>query len=143
MNIHSASGLQASIFSYVSEFHTKEKAPTAAAIVSTFMPAIFLYTSIMAMFIIPMNWSLEFYFVAFVPWRLFMMSVSLVNLVNAIAFCYLPESPKFLMEMNRTDECLAVLRKMYSINTGLPGYVSNNLMNHKFFIFSLQFIIYL
>lgn len=39
----SISGMQASVFSYVSEFHTKDKAPTAAAIVSTFMPLIFMY----------------------------------------------------------------------------------------------------
>lgn len=130
MNIYSASGLLASVFSYVSEFHTKEKAPIAAAIVSTFMPAIFLYTSLLAMLIIPLNWSLDLYFVVFVPWRLFMMSVSLVNLVNAIAFCYSPETPKFLMEMNRADETLAVLKKMYSINTGLPENVSYTIMSH-------------
>lgn len=52
-----------------------------------------------------------------------MICVSLVNLVNAIAFCYLPETPRFLMEMNRTEETMAVLKKMYSINTGLPENV--------------------
>lgn len=95
------------------------------------MPFIFVYSSLMAILIIPMNWSLEFYFVTLVPWRLFIMSVSLVNFVNGIAFCYLPETPKFLMEMNRTDETIAVLKKMYSINTGLPKKVSDKLMNHQ------------
>lgn len=79
------------------------------------------------------------YFVTLVPWRLLMMSASLVNLVNAIAFCYLPETPKFLMEMNRPDETIAVLKEMYSTNTGLPENVSDKFMNNKFLISSSHY----
>lgn len=69
------------------------------------------------MLIIPLDFSWNLYVVTFVPWRLFMVLLCVVNLTNAISFSFLPETPKFLVAMNRTDEALVVLRKMYAINT--------------------------
>lgn len=118
--------MQASVFSYVSEFHTKETAPRAAAIVSTFMPVIFLYSATVGIILMPMTWSLDLYFVTFTPWRLFMVIISLANLVNSIAFSFLPESPKFLLAMNRGDETLMVLKSMYRMNTKNAEDVSSS-----------------
>lgn len=106
------------MFSYVSEFHTKETAPKAASFVSMFMPVIFMYSSIVGIAVIPMNWSFDLYFIQFVPWRLFIIIITSVNLTNTIIFSFLPESPKFLLAMNKHDEALGVLMKMYEINTG-------------------------
>lgn len=36
---------------------------------------------------------------------------------------FMPESPKFLLAMNQSEESLDVLRKMYAINTGQPEEV--------------------
>lgn len=116
--IFSISGLQASVFSYVSEFHTKEKAPRAASFASMFMPMIFIYSSIVGLLVIPMNWSVDLFFLKFVPWRLFIIAISFVNAFNTLAFTFLPESPKFLLAMNKPDEALNVLRTMYQTNTG-------------------------
>lgn len=114
----SISGLQAATFSYVSEFHTKETAPRASSFVSMFMPLIFIYSAIVGMSVIPMNWNIDLYFVDFVPWRLFIVVIAIVNAANSILFVFLPESPKFLLAMNEPDEALNVLRTMYKINTG-------------------------
>lgn len=114
----SIAGLQASVFSYVSEFHTRETAPRAASFVSMFMPMIFIYSSIIGLFLIPMVWSLNLIFIKFVPWRLYIVLITSVNAFNILVFLFLPESPKFLLAMNKPDEALDVLRNMYEINTG-------------------------
>lgn len=118
-NIHpsSISGLQASVFSYISEFHTIETAPRASSFVSMFMPMIFIYSSIVGMIFIPMNWSLNFIFIKFTPWRLYIIVITFINFVNTIAFLFLPETPKFLLAMNESKEAIDVLKTMYKINT--------------------------
>lgn len=120
--------MQASVFSYVSEFHTKETAPRAASFASMFMPLIFCYSAIIGFFVIPMNWRLNLFFVDFVPWRLYIIIISFVNALNTLAFSYLPESPKFLLSMNKPDEALDVLRNMYEINTRKLKEVSKNII---------------
>lgn len=114
----SISGLQASVFSYVSEFHTRKTAPRAASFVSIFMPIIYLYASIIGYLLIPMNWSLNLSFIKFVPWRLFIIVNASVNAVIAVVFLFLPETPKFLLTLNEPEESLNVLRQMYEANTG-------------------------
>jgi len=53
------------------------------------------------------------------PWNLYLFICSLVPLTSAVAFLFLPESPKFLMSTGKNEEALLVFRKMYSMNTGL------------------------
>lgn len=125
MFICSISGLQASAFSYVSEFHTKETAPRASSFVSMFMAVIFIYSAIVGIIFIPMNWNVDLYFVNFVPWRLFVVVIAVINAINAILFTFfLPETPKFLLAMNQPDDALNVLRTMYKANTGYLKEVS-------------------
>ncbi|XP_031628517.1 synaptic vesicle glycoprotein 2C-like isoform X1 [Contarinia nasturtii] len=139
------SGLLASVFSYASEFHTRESAPKAASFVSMFMPMIFIYSSVIGLLVIPMNWSVNLIFIKFVPWRLYIILITSVNAINTLAFSFLPESPKFLLAVNKPDEALDVLRNMYEINTGnikegypvyylIPEENTNNLLATKGFV---------
>lgn len=73
---------------------------------------------ILAMLIIPMNWTWHILGVNFKPWRLYLACNSLINLWNGIVFSILPESPKFLLSMNQKEEALQVLRGVYAFNTG-------------------------
>lgn len=77
----------------------------------------------LATIIIPMDWSLNFYVLEYKPWRLLLTCTSFVNLWNAIGFSFLPETPKFLITMNRKKEALNVLSNIYAINTGEPKEV--------------------
>lgn len=70
------------------------------------------------MILIPMNWSFNLIFVNFVPWRAFIIVVASVNAANTLIYSFMPETPKFLLAMNQQEEALAVLRKMYEMNTG-------------------------
>lgn len=79
--------------------------------------------STLAIGIIPMDWNWNILFVEFKPWRFFMVCNSLINLFNGIAFYLLPESPKFLLAINKKEEALQVLSRIYAFNTGMPPEV--------------------
>lgn len=70
------------------------------------------------MLIIPMDWVLWIGSYPFRPWRLLLLCFTSINLCMAIVFSYLPETPRFLVANNRTDEAVAVLRRIYAFNTG-------------------------
>lgn len=111
-------GLTSAGYSYISEFHTSATAPRAAALVSIALQTVWVFMSPLAMLIIPMDWSFHISFLEYKPWRFFMTCTSFINLWNACAFSLLPESPKFLLAMDRKAEALQVLSRVYSVNSG-------------------------
>lgn len=78
----------------------------------------------LAIVIIPMDWSFYIFTLEYKPWRLFLACTSFINLFTAIAFTFLPESPKFLLAMDRKEEALNVLSRIYAVNTGKPKEVT-------------------
>lgn len=126
----SVAGATSAGFSYISEFHTSSTAPRAAAFISIGLYCVWPLMSPLAMLVIPMDWKYSLQFVEFKPWRLFLMCTSLINLFNAIFASFIPESPKFLLSMNRKEEALEVLSRVYSINTGNSKHVTI-LMLHR------------
>lgn len=122
----SIAGSFAATYSYVSEFHTSSKQTQASVFIAASACAMWIVLSPLALLIIPMDWSFFIYTLEYKPWRLFLTCTSLINLWNAVAFTFLPESPKFLVAMNRKDEALSVLSKIYAINTGNIKEVTRN-----------------
>lgn len=120
---NSVAGASSAGYSYISEFHTSATAARAAAFVSIALSCVWVLMSPLALLLIPMDWSFFIYSLEFKPWRLFILCTSTVNLWNAILFSILPESPKFLLAMNRKEEALNVLSRMFAMNTGQPKEV--------------------
>lgn len=118
IRLFSFAGVQATGMTYVSEFHTRADAPRASSFASMFMPACFLYLPVIAIILIPMDWSFLIGSLKFTPWRLYIICGSSLNVFNFIVFCFLPESPKFLLMMSEKEATLQVLRKVYHYNTG-------------------------
>lgn len=113
----SVSGVQAATYSYIGEFHCNRTRTKALSFVAMFMPACFVYLPLLAWAIIPMQW--EFYLfdhMKISPWRIYLLFSSLLNGLNFIFLYRMPESPKFLLSMNRKAETINVLRNMYSVN---------------------------
>lgn len=85
---------------------------------------IFGFGSIMlpaiAWVIINREWSflIPFLDVTYRPWRLFMVVCAVPGLICGLALFKLPESPKYLVSAGREEECLEILKQIYSINTG-------------------------
>lgn len=73
-----------------------------------------------------------FFNVNFTSWRLFIVLGSLPGLIGAIAFLYLPESPKYLFSRGKTTEATSVIKTVYGVDqevsssTNEPLYVDSN-----------------
>lgn len=111
-------GSQAGAYSYVSEFHTHKLAPRAVAFCMICLNGLIIYTSIAAIAIIPLEFKWQIFFIEFKSWRLYLLCNSFINLFNGIVFTILPESPKFLLTINRHNQALDVLKRVYAFNTG-------------------------
>ncbi|XP_037805450.1 synaptic vesicle glycoprotein 2B-like [Lucilia sericata] len=109
----------ATIFAYLGEFHSQKnrnKAIMCSALISAFS-AIFL--PIIAWLFINQDWELQIPFlqIVFKPWRLYIIVCGLSGLVCCIILGYLPESPKYLLGLNRPSEVLDILKNMHRKNT--------------------------
>lgn len=85
---------------------------------------------IIAWFFINQEWEfgIPFLSIVYKPWRLYFLMCGVSGLGCCIFLRYLPESPKYLLSVNRTDEALDVLKNMHRKNT--QG--NKNLKNNQF-----------
>lgn len=105
--------------SYVSEFHTSTTAPRAVAYATLFSNAIAIFMAIPAIIFFGwLDWTWDFQ-----RWRAFIICISAMNLLNGLIYTMLPESPKFLLTINRKENALKVLQRVYAFNTGKPPEV--------------------
>lgn len=121
----SLAGSSSGGYTYISEFHTAGTAARAATFVTIALYSVWVFLSPMAMLIIPEDWAFYIFTLEFKPWRLFLLSTSLINVWNAIALSFAPETPKFLLAMNRKEETLEVLSRIYAVNTGQSREVNH------------------
>lgn len=132
------SGTQCAALVYISEFHSHETAPRAISYAVLCMNGVAILNSIPAMFIVPMEWTWSMFLLDFKPWRLYLICMALLNLLNGIVIGLLPESPKFLLITNRKEKALGVLQRMYAFNTGQSKQVNPmkfKLHEHLAFVF--------
>ncbi|KAM7350331.1 uncharacterized protein ACRADG_008940 [Cochliomyia hominivorax] len=109
----------AAIFAYLGEFHShknRNKAIMCAALISAFS-AVFL--PIIAWLFINQEWEIEIPYIPVVykPWRLYIFICGVSGLVCCIILGVLPESPKYLLGLNKSEEVLEILKKMHHKNT--------------------------
>lgn len=71
-------------------------------------------------FVINQDWS--FYIpllnLVYKPWRLFVVVCALPGFLSALAFIFLPESPKFLLSQGNQNDALKILEKINRWNNG-------------------------
>lgn len=135
-------GSAATGYSYISEFHTSSTAARAAAFVSISLSAIWLATSPLAIAIIPMDWILDLSILEYKPWRFYLTCASFINLWNAIVFSFLPETPKFLVAMNRKEKALDVLSFVYAVNSGQSKEVRDKIQRIQLWLRHIHFLHY-
>ncbi|XP_072765829.1 synaptic vesicle glycoprotein 2C [Anoplolepis gracilipes] len=106
------------LFTYLGEFHAEKHRAKSICFLGFFFTFAWLLLPGLAWIIIPLPISFEFYGIQYSSWRVFLGAISLPIFIIAMIFLMYPESPKFLVSQGKTDEALAILQKMYAVNTG-------------------------
>ncbi|KAJ8919148.1 hypothetical protein NQ315_012134 [Exocentrus adspersus] len=113
----------AALTAYLSEFHNAQHRARVQMILGTIFSIGNLVLPLLALGVFPLEINVKvFNYFVFHSWNLYLLICSLPALISAIAFLFLPESPKFLMTMGRNEKALQVFRKVYRINTGKPEH---------------------
>ncbi|KAJ6662854.1 hypothetical protein lerEdw1_011058 [Lerista edwardsae] len=111
------------VFAYFSEFLSREKRGEHLSWLCMFWMIGGLYASIMAWSIIPhygwgfsMGTNYHFH-----SWRVFVVVCSLPCIASLIALKFMPESPRFLLEMGKHDEAWMILKQIHDTNMRAKG----------------------
>lgn len=134
-SIHSVAGIQASVFSYVSEFHSKKTMLRAVSLVASFMPMAFIILPLIARFLFTKKWKLFIFGWNISVWRIYLLAGNTLNFLVLILVLLLPESPKFLVSVGRKADAMKVLKLIYATNTSKSSDVSIFHFLHYFISF--------
>nr|XP_034988073.1 synaptic vesicle glycoprotein 2B [Zootoca vivipara] len=111
------------VFAYFSEFLSREKRGEHLSWLCMFWMIGALYASIMAWSIIPhygwgfsMGTSYHFH-----SWRVFVVVCSLPCIASLVALKFMPESPRFLLEIGKHDEAWMILKQVHDTNMRAKG----------------------
>ncbi|XP_055846361.1 synaptic vesicle glycoprotein 2B-like [Episyrphus balteatus] len=114
------SGASATIYAYLGEFHCNKLRNRGIMSAAFVCAAAALFHPIMGWAVINRYWS--FYVpivdIVYKPWRFYIVCCGLLGFVSGLCFLILPESPKYLLSVGKEDEVIAILKRIYSINTG-------------------------
>ncbi|XP_058912981.1 synaptic vesicle glycoprotein 2B isoform X1 [Kogia breviceps] len=111
------------VFAYFSEFLSREKRGEHLSWLGIFWMTGGIYASAMAWSIIPhygwgfsMGTSYHFH-----SWRVFVIVCALPCTVSMVALKFMPESPRFLLEMGKHDEAWMILKHIHDTNMRAKG----------------------
>ncbi|XP_004431975.1 PREDICTED: synaptic vesicle glycoprotein 2B [Ceratotherium simum simum] len=111
------------VFAYFSEFLSREKRGEHLSWLGIFWMTGGIYASAMAWSIIPhygwgfsMGTNYHFH-----SWRVFVIVCALPCTVSMVALRFMPESPRFLLEMGKHDEAWMILKQVHDTNMRAKG----------------------
>ncbi|XP_055273717.1 synaptic vesicle glycoprotein 2B [Moschus berezovskii] len=111
------------VFAYFSEFLSREKRGEHLSWLGIFWMTGGIYASAMAWSIIPhYGWGFSMgsnYH--FHSWRVFVIVCALPCTVSMVALKFMPESPRFLLEMGKHDEAWMILKHVHDTNMRAKG----------------------
>ncbi|XP_019755067.2 synaptic vesicle glycoprotein 2C [Dendroctonus ponderosae] len=109
------------ITTYLSELHCTKQRGKAQFLLGIIYSAGTLVLPVLAIYILPLNIRINLGDIFVIhSWNIYLFICAFVPLTSAIAFLFLPESPKFLMTTGKNEKALKVFKKIYSMNTGQP-----------------------
>ncbi|XP_061390197.1 synaptic vesicle glycoprotein 2B-like [Musca vetustissima] len=127
------SGASATVYAYISEFHV-DRTRSKSMMISSFIFAIgAMLMPVISFAVINREWRLPIPFLGLVykPWRLFVIVCGIPGLVCGLAMYFLPESPKFLLSINKEEETKEVIQQMYRMNGGKEKLVIPHLISEE------------
>ncbi|NXL49735.1 SV2C protein, partial [Podilymbus podiceps] len=116
-------GAVPTVFSYFSEVLAREKRGEHLSWLCMFWMIGGIYASAMAWAIIPhYGWSFSMGFAyQFHSWRVFVIVCALPCVSSVVALTFMPESPRFLLEVGKHDEAWMILKQIHDTNMRARG----------------------
>lgn len=116
----SISGSSATIYAYLSEFHSNVRRDRAIMGSALIFGISCLLLPLIAFAVINGNWQYEFSYlhIVYKPWRLFLLICGLPGLLSYVALIFLPESPKFMLSQGKQAETIAIIEQINRWNNG-------------------------
>lgn len=71
--------------------------------------------------VLPLDLHIDIFGQDYNSWRIYLLICSIPPVVGFVTATMLPESPKYLMAIGRSDTALKLLRRMYCMNTRQPS----------------------
>lgn len=107
------------VFSYIAEFQPLKYRSRCICFCGFLFTTSWLLLPALAYYILPLDIHIEMYNLLIItPWRIFMMVLAVPELLLALWFVRMEESPKFHFANGNTTMALIVLRNMFAANTG-------------------------
>ncbi|CAG5129667.1 unnamed protein product, partial [Candidula unifasciata] len=105
------------VFTYYTEFQHKSKRGAMISLLATFWMAGNIVAAGLAWIVIPREYlsfvSGDF---TFHSWRVFVALCTIPSITSAAMFVLMPESPKYLLQMGREQDAIAVLYNVHASN---------------------------
>ncbi|XP_014669031.1 PREDICTED: synaptic vesicle glycoprotein 2C-like [Priapulus caudatus] len=111
-------GSQPIVWSYFVEFQPRQKRGRMLSLMAAFWTIGNILVALLAWAIIPHTDMGHFSAYTYSSWRVFILVCTVPLLTSAVMLIFLPESPKWLLENGKEEQCLAILAKMYAVNHG-------------------------
>ncbi|KAG8183292.1 hypothetical protein JTE90_025992 [Oedothorax gibbosus] len=111
------------VFTYYSEFLVRKNRGRHLSFLLAFWAIGGLFVAVLAWGIIPKTGAviMETKRLQFARWRKFLLVCSLPAIVSAIGVTFLPESPRFLLEMGRHNEAMYIYKQIFAWNNSVKN----------------------
>ncbi|KAH8407222.1 hypothetical protein KR222_010895 [Zaprionus bogoriensis] len=112
-------GASSTTYAYLGEFFTPRHRPIVINYASLFVGISTVYVPGIAWLVMSMDWSVELTeSFSFRPWRLLTVFYLLPGLLGTLMLLSLPESPKIMLSMGKTEEAFAIVNWISLKNSG-------------------------
>ncbi|XP_047116111.1 synaptic vesicle glycoprotein 2A-like [Schistocerca piceifrons] len=105
-------------FSFLAEFHGAQYRNRCVMTTGIYVGIAQVALPAIGLGLLTETWEYETGVLTLRPWNVFVMMCTVPSLAGGLLISFFPETPKFLMAHGRNEEALAVMRKIYALNTG-------------------------
>ncbi|KAJ8724629.1 hypothetical protein PYW08_016103 [Mythimna loreyi] len=106
-------------YAYISEMLPRKRRDFSVLVVNGLINLLTFTSPGLAWLILANDWQHQLGAIELRPWRLLTAVYAMPLILAAVAMLCADESPKFLMTKGKDKEALAVVRRIYAVNTGL------------------------
>ncbi|XP_020814631.1 synaptic vesicle glycoprotein 2C-like [Drosophila serrata] len=116
----SVGSVPAALYPYLGEFNIPRHRAVTINYSTMFVTVSAIIVPAAAWLILSYDWTITFGDFVFRPWRLMLLINLLPGLIGGLVLLYFPESPKFLLSQDRTQEAIEVVSWISKFNKGKP-----------------------